>query len=539
MNLTGSLPDWRVMNLFAKACGATGPLQLSVERSDDPAIERHVFDAPFLTVGRDPRADLCLTHRGISRRHAYLQLVSGRLYCLDLGSRFGTYVGGECRQAGWVGRRQVIRIGPYRLRLDAGDGEQWASRGGEVNGGASQFPEVSSLPRLFLELWDRSDEPSVWQIERELTLIGTSADCEVRVLDPSVSAQHCSLLRTSTGIWVVDLLGIDGVMVNGTAVRYARVYDGDELHLGNALIRLRYELPRQWAVPSAQLAGNGMMAINPRPVGVSQTALSVRWEGPREGPRRPSQAGFGPPAHVPGRTNESIVPSPGTLSAEWIPADAEQAAQQIEFYNSLLFPVVDRFGLMQQQVLDQFQQSMMMLFQSFSSMHEEQTDILRQEFDQLRDLTQELVALRGELAAQTTSARDESADAPSAGTYSGAPADAPPASVDVEKSPGGTEIYPTSRQGTPPGGGGGIAMPSGPGPERFARPNADRPSAAEDRPAAASRAPEAGAKSGFDPGPAIHAQLRQRIMAIQNEQRSSWQRILNLMPGRSQKKSVP
>src|SRR3954470_1231649 len=82
MDLTDSLPHWRVMNLFAKACGATGPIQLSVERSDEPAIERHIFDAPFLTVGRDPRADICLTHRGISRRHDYLQLVSGRLFCL-------------------------------------------------------------------------------------------------------------------------------------------------------------------------------------------------------------------------------------------------------------------------------------------------------------------------------------------------------------------------------------------------------------------------------------------------------------------------
>src|SRR4051812_302275 len=163
------------MNLFAKACGATGPLQLVVERSDDPAVERRIFDAPFVTVGRDPRADLCLAHRGISRRHAYLQLVSGRLFCLDLGSRFGTHVGGECHQSGWVERHQAIRIGPYRLRLDAGDGDRWTSSGGDANGGGLRYPETSVLPRLFLELWDRSDEPSVWQVERELALIGTSA----------------------------------------------------------------------------------------------------------------------------------------------------------------------------------------------------------------------------------------------------------------------------------------------------------------------------------------------------------------------------
>ena len=224
----------------------------------------------------------------------------GGSFAWTSGAGSGPIVGGECHQAGWVERRQVIRIGPYRLRLDAGDGEQWASSGADANGGASQFPEASSLPRLFLELWDRSDEPSVWQIERELTLIGTSADCEVRVLDPSVSAHHCSLLRTSTGIWVVDLLGIDGVMVNGTAVRYARVYDGDELHLGNALIRLRYELPRQWAVPSAQLAGSGMMALHSPPGRRLADGPISPMGGPR-GRARSAIAGRGrPPGPLPG-----------------------------------------------------------------------------------------------------------------------------------------------------------------------------------------------------------------------------------------------
>ncbi len=542
MSLTDSSLHRRLMNLFAKACGATGPLQLIVERSADPAIERRILDAPFLTVGRDPRADLCLAHRGISRRHAYLQLVSGRLFCLDLGSRFGTHVGGESHQAGWVERQQVIRIGPYKLRLDAGDREPWASSGADADGVALQFPGPSSLPRLFLELWDRSDEPSVWQIERELALIGTSADCEVRVLDPGVSAHHCSLLRTPTGIWVVDLLGLDGVMVNGTAVRYARVYDGDELHLGNSLIRLRYELPRHLSAPSARLSGSGPLALRSPPDGIAPTAASEPWAGPGGGLSRLPLARDIPPARLPEHSTGSIAPSPGALVPDWIPSDAEQGAQGIEFFNSLLFPAVDRFGLMQQQVLDQFQQSMMMLFQSFSSLHHEQTGILRQEFDQLRDLTQELVALRGELAGQT-SARGGSVDPPSAATRSEAAANDPPmdnlpASVAVEKSPGGSARHPTSHQGKPPGDAGETAMPPGPKPEILASPKTDRPAAAKDRPAAARNHPEEGVKHEADSGPEIHAQLRQRIMAIQNEQRSSWQRILNLMPGRSQKKSV-
>ncbi len=510
------------MNLFAKACGATGPLELIVDRSDDPAIERHILDAPFLTVGRDPRADLCLTHRGISRRHAYLQLVSGRLFCLDLGSRFGTYVGGECHQAGWVERREVVRIGPYRLRLDTGDLQPWASSEADANAGPRQPAESSSLPRLFLELWDRSDEPSVWQVDRELALIGTSADCEVRVLDPSISAHHCSLLRTPTGIWVVDLLGLDGVMVNGTSVRYARVYDGDELHLGNSLIRLRYEMPRHATVSLSHVTGGQKPSLMSRP-----DALPEPWSGQGGGLSRFPMANHDPPVRSSDYPPVSVIPLPGALAPDWIPTDEGPTGQAVEFFNSLLFPVVDRFGLMQQQVLDQFQQSMMMLFQSFSSIHQEQTDILRQEFDQLRDLTQELVALRGELAGEPSSATEGSLDPPSSASRPHAaendpPAISPTASDELEDLPGRSGRHPASGRDGSTFKAGETALPPRPNPEHVAGLKPRHP-------------PDEGVKHAADPGPAIHAQLRQRIMAIQNEQRGSWQRILNLMPGRSQK----
>ena len=205
--------------------------------------------------------------------------------------------------------------------------------------------------------------------------------------------------------------------------------------------------------------------------------------------------------------------------------------------------MVDRFGLMQQQVLDQFQQSMMMLFQSFSSLHHEQTDILRQEFDQLRDLTQELVALRGELAGQTSSAREGSVGPPSAGDATSMPRRTPPRWTlpglgRCREAPEGSEGPPSSHQGEPPGTAGRDRHAAGAASRVSPSPETDRPTAAKDRPAAARNPAEEPAKHEADPGPAIHAQLRQRIMAIQNEQRSSWQRILNLMPGRPQKKTV-
>src|SRR5438132_1146256 len=109
-----------VMNPFLEACGATGPLSLNVA-SLGVAGEVRGFDLPFVLIGRDPRADLRLTDPEVSERHAYLQLVDGRLLCVDLGSRIGVYLGGKCLRLGQLDHGRAIRIGPYRIRLFAGN----------------------------------------------------------------------------------------------------------------------------------------------------------------------------------------------------------------------------------------------------------------------------------------------------------------------------------------------------------------------------------------------------------------------------------
>jgi hypothetical protein len=65
---------------------------------------------------------------------------------------------------------------------------------------------------------------------------------------------------------------------------------------------------------------------------------------------------------------------------------------------SVLVPLVNQFGLMQQQMFDQFQQAMTMMVQMFGTMHRNQMEAIRAELEQLRELTQEFHALKTELA---------------------------------------------------------------------------------------------------------------------------------------------
>ena len=77
----------------------------------------------------------------------------------------------------------------------------------------------------------------------------------------------------------------------------------------------------------------------------------------------------------------SMLPSPST----WPNPDLTE---------SMLVPLVNQFGLMQQQMFDQFQQAMAMMVQMFGTMHRDQMEVIRAELDRLHELTEEFHALK-------------------------------------------------------------------------------------------------------------------------------------------------
>ena len=87
---------------------------------------------------------------------------------------------------------------------------------------------------------------------------------------------------------------------------------------------------------------------------------------------------------------------------EWVSTRNEPIRlEKGEISESVLVPLVNQFGVMQQQMLDQFQQSIAMLVQMFGNLHRDQMITIRDELDQLRDLTKEFQALKLELAARS------------------------------------------------------------------------------------------------------------------------------------------
>ena len=85
---------------------------------------------------------------------------------------------------------------------------------------------------------------------------------DVRLVDPSVSGYHCSLIQTGRGVWVVDLLGGGGVRVNDQEVGFARLQPGDRV-----LVRPGAKVPTDGVIVEGRTSlDESMLTGESRPV---------------------------------------------------------------------------------------------------------------------------------------------------------------------------------------------------------------------------------------------------------------------------------
>ena len=219
---------------------------------------------------------------------------------------------------------------------------------------------------------------------------------------------------------------------------------------------------------------------------------------------------------------------------------------QSELTESLLVTVVNQFGLMQRQMFDQFQQAMAMMVQMFGTMHQDQMEVIRAELDRLHELTDEFHALKNELAERTREKTElrprepelnstrldqltavelkNPATVPWPSGWTGSSQDS-----QVGRAPAPSRQSPTSRT---------IGQQSSPD-SRILSTQRSLSSPTTNSISEPLMTDSQASEKLSDTGPLHDSNqdtvlwLHQRIMVLQRERESRWQRILKLMPGMS------
>jgi len=494
----------KALERFREACGLSAPLVLECEGPSQSAAASvtHSFNYPFVLVGRHPRADLFLDDSQISRRHAFLHAIAGRILVIDLQSRTKVFWEGDeaPRSQGWIEPEEFIRVGPYRIRRSGCQttGDPARELPAPTPPSDHERSEAGPVPRAALEFPIRvRDGAWLWPVEGHLAMVGRSDHCQLVLTDDSISRFHAALVPTPSGLWVVDLLARDGVHVNGERIRWAWLADGDTIRMGQFTFILRYESPpdqvtRQdvpleaGASPAEQQPGTEL-AVSARHPHSGRRALVVRPGG------RSSvalQAVGSPPTSEPA----ALVPSGGEAWEPPYPYPPNPMAMWQQ----------------QMQLMESFHNDMILMVQMFVAMHKEHSASVRHELDMVQQLTRELSALQARTA--------QNPEAENAGLTSG---------VDRPSRERG-RVQATDRQkqdkkrlSDQPGQGGNRTKPKSTEPAGRSR-------------AAGSKIPSApGSVPPVSDGPRtegneqIHALLTQRIAQLQRERQGYWQRILS------------
>jgi hypothetical protein len=319
-------------------------------------------------------------------------------------------------------------------------------------------------------------------------------------------------------------------------VRSSRLVDGDIVRIGRYQIRIRCRPRAKHSEP--RLFDLGRTAFAPKQAHQSRASIDLRSINSAS-------------AVVPfcsGSLDEQDS-SPLPLQAISMPPNPILSVNltQSELTGSMLLPLVNQFGLMQQQMFDQFQQAMAMMVQMFGTMHRDQMEVIRAELDQLRELTEEFHALKNELGKRTqnqggTISREPELNLAEFDQPTGMDSNGSiPPLITNSKLRRGSE---SSRKSKVPGPSTAFVSSkiSGERPSPESRSLVTKSSASSPTVASNSEPvvqdnsqPSANASSAPEPDSdrATVLWLHQRILTLQRERESRWQKILKLMPGMS------
>ena len=346
------------------------------------------------------------------------------------------------------------------------------------------------------------------------------------------------------GLWIVDLLGHGSISVNEKSVRFDHLVDGDVLRIGRYQLRVLCRFRGKVNTPrkASDLGHPTLVGRLPRREHPAKgfsirdwTVAAMPFESRTAGIK---EARLPVPVHRDSSAPKvEVIASNTSLPGKLAQTDAAE---------SILVPLVDQFGMMQQQMFDQFQQAIAMMVQMFGQMHRDQMDVIREELGRLHELTDEFNALKAELA---TRSRNESADSAKHDQSVALKASSLPLSAVAQ--PQGNGEHVSESAVTPPQ----LASVGSTAPltttartgaltteatetvpvQPLSAPVANNPLAASLQ---ASAAP-ASTKSRDATRPAADNErdtvlwLHQRIAILQHERESRWQKILKLLPGMS------
>jgi pSer/pThr/pTyr-binding forkhead associated (FHA) protein len=216
-----------------------------------------------LKIGRDPDNDIQLEEAGISRHHAVVRAVEGKIIIEDLKSTIGTFFKGIRIEKKELSHNDEINIKDFTLRLDwpAGakkeaeaveklvkepeepmaveepPGEEAPDLAAQTiynEGSLDDMEKKLPLPPLATLLLDDTEFPL-----GSITAIGKDEEDDIKVVGMRIARRHAVIIRGKDFFKLIRKSMLSPVKVNGEKVKEHVLRNGDIIEVGNQRMTFR------------------------------------------------------------------------------------------------------------------------------------------------------------------------------------------------------------------------------------------------------------------------------------------------------------
>ncbi len=361
---------------FRRACGQQTAFIVKIASSESGTRPKPVlWNRPSLIIGKGEDCDLRLPHTEVSRQHAYFQIINERIYCADMSSRTGTHWSNGASQAGWVDEHEAVSIGPYSLTFEPAPQLFDAERAEDefASDDSPQDNEFLAGSECFLDFLNAGQDVRRYRVTRDVTLIGSGDAAKVHLAHPSVSKAHCSIVRTGTGLWLVDLLSDDGTIINGHVDALAPLRSGDEFQVGRFLVSVHYGDNADDTSAPAFSAPSDVRPLEPERANstfVDSTATDVVPDDTHHPPQP--------------EMNLSALNQLAHLTSG-LPAQNGPTSGVNGLSEQFVLNIIKELGVMQQQALQHAQDSMKQTVNTLTTTYQDRIESLERQHAALRD----------------------------------------------------------------------------------------------------------------------------------------------------------
>ncbi len=221
-----------------------------VVRYEDKVIERVVTEKKRLSIGRTSDNDIVLENRGVSRRHATIEVNPQDTVIIDNESLNGTFVNNRRVEEQILNNEDVITIGKYTLTFRADtphdtkpsdlDGtmvlstrrqkemleadEKWSDISRRAGGGAVLVGEGGT-------------EPAEVKLGDAAVTFGKAPFVSVKVKGWFIPDIQASISRENGQYILTNVSGRGRTKLNGDAVDEATLKNGDLVQIGKSIYR--------------------------------------------------------------------------------------------------------------------------------------------------------------------------------------------------------------------------------------------------------------------------------------------------------------